>query len=93
MIQAIGDSDALRRALRAGGSPDAREGDAGRSALEVAIESNDVASLQHLIRAGADVSSVTSDGWTPLHMAADHEGDTNHQNQVTMDLPGVRRDG
>jgi ankyrin repeat protein len=88
-IAAVGDLSAVDRALSAGGSPDVRGAD-GRSALEVAIECDDTPSLHRLIVAGADVNAATADGWTPLHMAVDFEGDCNVQNQLPMDLRHIQ---
>lgn len=89
MIAAVGDLHALDRALSAGGSPNVRGAD-GRSALEVAIECDDVSSLRRLIAAGANVNAAMANGWTPLHMAVDFEGDCNVQNHLPMDLRHIQ---
>ncbi|MFZ6005357.1 MAG: ankyrin repeat domain-containing protein [Actinomycetota bacterium] len=89
VIAAVGDLDALDRALSAGGSPDVRGTD-GRTALEVAIECDDVSSLRRLIEAGANVNAAMANGWTPLHMAVDFEGDCNVQNELPMVLRHVK---
>jgi hypothetical protein len=39
-------------------------------ALVTAVKRNDAAAVARLIEAGADVSAKTSNGWTPLHLAA-----------------------
>lgn len=66
-----GDVVALRRALDAGGSPNAGEGDETElAALLVAIERGDSRCVELLLRRGAD-PNVESEGQRPLELAGE----------------------
>jgi ankyrin repeat protein len=61
----------VRRLLREGADPDAREED-GRTPIFSAVLGGSVGLLGLLLEAGADVNARDENGWTALHFAA-HE--------------------
>lgn len=64
-----GDSDAVSDALRRGGNPNVRLAESG-TPLHLAVIAGNLATVEHLIGAGAQLEARDCRGWTPLHFAA-----------------------
>jgi len=62
--------DAVKVLLKNGASPDLQENELNWGALHKAVFHGNVEIVSSLIDSGADVNLLTSDGDTPLHMAA-----------------------
>ena len=62
--------DAVNVLLQNGASPDIQENELNWGALHKAVFHGNVDIVSSLIKSGADVNLLTSDGDTPLHMAA-----------------------
>ena len=60
----------FKRMVEAGGASVNDQGAKGRTVLHIAAKHGHVASIEPLIKLGANVDAVDREGWTPLHHAA-----------------------